>query len=57
MTAGSQRLPLPPATGCLAELGSWARSWMDQNPTDGVDPDSVVHIRYASYLFPAKGDK
>lgn len=42
MTAGSQRLLMPPAVGCLAELRRWARSWMEQHPTDGVDPDSVV---------------
>ena len=33
---------MPPAAGCLAELRRWARSWMDEHPTDGVDPDSVV---------------
>ena len=42
MTAGSQRLLTPPAAGCLAELRHWVRSWMAQNPTDGVDPDRVV---------------
>lgn len=42
MTAGSQRLLMPPAAGCLAELRRWARSWMEQHPTDGVDPESVV---------------
>src|SRR5215210_3062889 len=42
MTAGSQRLTLPPAAGCLADLRRWARSWMEQHPTDGVDPDIVV---------------
>ena len=42
MTAGSQRLTMPPAEGCLAELRRWARSWMDQHPTDGVDQDSVL---------------
>jgi anti-sigma regulatory factor (Ser/Thr protein kinase) len=42
MTAGSQRLTLPPTPGRLVELRHWARSWMEQNPTDGVDPDSVV---------------
>jgi anti-sigma regulatory factor (Ser/Thr protein kinase) len=42
MTAGSQRLTLPPAPGCLADLRRWARSWMEQHPTDGVDPDRVV---------------
>lgn len=42
MTAGSQRLTMPPAAGCLADLRRWARSWMEQHPTDGVDPDNVV---------------
>ena len=42
MTAGSQRLTMPPAEGCLADLRRWARSWMEQHPTDGVDPDIVV---------------
>ena len=42
MTKGSQRLTLPPAAGCLADLRRWARSWMEQHPTDGVDPDIVV---------------
>ena len=42
MTAGSQRLTVPPAAGCLAELRRWARSWMEQHPTDGVDPDIVM---------------
>jgi two-component sensor histidine kinase len=42
MTGGSQRLQMPPAAGCLAELRRWARLWMEQHPTDGVDPDSVV---------------
>ena len=42
MTEGSQRLLMPPAAGCLSELRRWAHSWMQQNPTDGVDPDSVV---------------
>ena len=42
MTAGCQRITLPPAAGCLADLRRWARSWLDQHPTDGVDPDVVV---------------
>jgi two-component sensor histidine kinase len=42
MTEATQRLTLPPPAGCLAELRGWARSWMDQHPTAGVDPDSVV---------------
>ena len=42
MSAGSQRLTMPPAAGCLAELRRWARSWMEQHPTDGVDPDGVL---------------
>jgi len=42
MTAGSQRLMVPPAAGSLAALRRWARSWMEAHPTDGVDPDSVV---------------
>jgi anti-sigma regulatory factor (Ser/Thr protein kinase) len=42
MNAGSQRLTMPPAAGCLADLRRWARSWMEQHPTDGVDPDIVV---------------
>jgi two-component sensor histidine kinase len=42
MTAGSQRLIMPPASGALAELRRWARSWMEQHPTQGVDPDNVV---------------
>ena len=42
MSAGSKRLTLPPAAGCLADLRRWAHSWMEQNPTDGVDPDIVV---------------
>jgi anti-sigma regulatory factor (Ser/Thr protein kinase) len=42
MSAGSQRLTLPPAAGRLAELRRWARGWMEQHPTDGVDPDIVV---------------
>lgn len=33
---------MPPVAGCLAELRRWAHSWMDQNPTVGVDADSVV---------------
>ncbi len=42
MTAGSQRLTMPPDAGSLAELRRWVRSWMEQHPTDGVDPDIVV---------------
>lgn len=42
MNAGSQRLTMPPAAGSLADLRQWARSWMEQHPTDGVDPDVVV---------------
>jgi len=42
MSAGSQRLTLPPAAGRLAELRRWARGWLEQHPTDGVDPDIVV---------------
>jgi len=42
MTEGTQRLLLPPSTGCLAELRGWARSWMEQHPTEGIDPDSVI---------------
>ena len=42
MSAGSKRLTFPPAAGCLADLRRWARFWMEQNPTDGVDPDIVV---------------
>ena len=42
MTEGTQRLMLPPADGCLADLRGWARSWMEQHPTPGIDPDSVV---------------
>ncbi len=33
---------MPLAAGCLADLRRWARSWMEQHPTDGVDPDIVV---------------
>jgi len=33
---------MPPAAGSLADLRRWARSWMEQHPTDGVDPDNVV---------------
>ena len=42
MNAGSRRLIMPPASGALAELRRWARSWMQQHPTHGVDPDNVV---------------
>jgi anti-sigma regulatory factor (Ser/Thr protein kinase) len=42
MIAGSQRLLMPPAAGRLSELRRWAHSWMEKNPTDGVDRDSVV---------------
>jgi anti-sigma regulatory factor (Ser/Thr protein kinase) len=42
MTEGSQRLLVPPASGALVELRLWARSWMEQHPTHGVDPDNVV---------------
>jgi two-component sensor histidine kinase len=42
MTAGTQRLIMPPASGALAELRTWARSWLEQHPTQGVDPDNVV---------------
>jgi anti-sigma regulatory factor (Ser/Thr protein kinase) len=42
MTAGTQRLPTPPSPGGLAELRRWARSWMEQHATDGVDPDIVL---------------
>lgn len=42
MTAGSQRLLMPPASGALAELRGWARSWLEQHPTHGVDPDRVL---------------
>jgi two-component sensor histidine kinase len=33
---------MPAKSGALAELRRWARSWMEQHPTDGVDPDNVV---------------
>lgn len=33
---------MPPASGALAELRRWARSWLEQHPTRGVDPDNVV---------------
>ena len=33
---------MPPASGAIAELRRWARSWLDEHPTDGVDPDDVV---------------
>jgi len=33
---------MPPAAGSLAELRRWARSWLEQHPTDGVDPDGVL---------------
>ena len=42
MTAASQRLTVPLPAGCLAELRRWARAWMEQHPTDGVDPEIVV---------------
>jgi two-component sensor histidine kinase len=42
MAAGSQRLIMPLAAGRLADLRGWARSWMEQHPTQGVDPDNVV---------------
>jgi two-component sensor histidine kinase len=33
---------MPPASGALAELRRWARSWLEEHPTHGVDPDNVV---------------
>ena len=42
MTAGTQRVPTPLAAGSLAALRRWARSWMEQHPTDGVDADGVL---------------
>ena len=42
MTAGTQRLLMPPVSGALAELRRWARSWLEEHPTHGVDPDHVV---------------
>lgn len=36
-----RRIPLPLRPGCLADLRTWARSWMQSHPT-GADPDSVL---------------
>ena len=33
---------MPLALGAMGELRLWARSWMEQHPTEGVDPDNVV---------------
>jgi anti-sigma regulatory factor (Ser/Thr protein kinase) len=42
MSAGKQRLVMPPAAECLADLRRWARSWMEQHPVPGIDLDSVL---------------
>jgi anti-sigma regulatory factor (Ser/Thr protein kinase) len=38
----SRRLSLPLPDGCLADLRQWARIWMQRDPVEGVDQESVL---------------